>query len=752
MSGTNLTLQSTGLSWAIFSLAMAEDQRPTAIHITGTSDGVWLGVSDFGHDCWRWRAGDFTGNLDVETLPPDILDESGAVFHLVLVCEDDQAAELQVSVDLTVETWNVMVWLAGDNWRAKDALNALNRLETVGSTEQIRLLAGFDIDPAQLDSPVTGTDQARYIRVVQDEDPDAIVVDGDTANQSFTRSGFDSSDPARLADFIAWADSNFLYASHTMLVLFGVGDGWVSRSASAADGRQARGVLSDQADGAGLTNVADLAAALDGEHFNILCFDASYMAQASVLAELNEYELADYYIASQGLVPMELPYDTLISGWTDQFPLPPMVLAAFTASFAVNQWEGVEGKEGCMAVFRSENIDPMTDALAALATGVTPKASAEGAHVIAAIQAAYDPLGSTAARDLGGFLEDYRANTTDPAVQGLLDSALAAYEDYIYDSSQSINIGNSGATGASIFQPTETELAEYKDDYRPLQFNQDTGWLEMLEATGVPGSDPYPYSLDWTIGDRMIATWDDPDVDLKLIVVDPSYNEGWPGYPDELAGVIEFSEDSQTSGSAVEWARLLAGAPVGTYTAMLNYSGTGTADLHVALELQDETNATIQDMGTITISPGSEHDIADLFYDDGSSVEWAPGDYLQISWTDANAEFDLFVTDPNDNTGLPGSPEMLSGKVEFSPDSAESGEQVEWAKLLIGGDYGYYDIDIWYWDYAGTPPATLDVAVQLFDSGDALKHDFGAVTFNGDDYNDETDWERQAALLQYLEP
>ena len=312
MNDTTLTLQASGLSWVIYSLAMAEDQRPTAIHVSGTSDGVWLGVSNYVADCWRWMGSEFDGNLDVGVMPPNILDESETVCHLAFVCVDGKSAEMQISVELTVETWNVMFWLAGDNWRAQDAVNALNRLETVGSTDQIRLLAGFDIDPEQLNDPVAGTDQARFIRVVNDDDPDSIVVNGDAANQSFPRSGFDSSAPAQLADFVAWANDNFLYASHSMLVVFGVGDGWVSRSTSAVRCKQTQGVLSDQSDGVELTNVADLAAALDSEHFTILCFDASYMAQASVLAELNDHGLADYYIASQALVPMELPYDTLV--------------------------------------------------------------------------------------------------------------------------------------------------------------------------------------------------------------------------------------------------------------------------------------------------------------------------------------------------------------------------------------------------------------------------------------------------------
>jgi hypothetical protein len=44
-----------------------------------------------------------------------------------------------------------------------------------------------------------------------------------------------------------------------------------------------------------------------------------------------------------------------------------------------------------------------------------------------------------------------------------------------------------GANGIAVYLPSTAFFTEdYREEYATLEFNEDTGWLSMLEATGVP--------------------------------------------------------------------------------------------------------------------------------------------------------------------------------------------------------------------------------------------------------------------------
>src|SRR5947207_1153513 len=82
----------------------------------------------------------------------------------------------------------------GDNLDPEGVLN-LNHMESVGSTTDVRVFAGYDIDPALVSGNVSGIDMVHFIKVVHDSNVDAINVGGDPANQSFPRAGYNSADP-----------------------------------------------------------------------------------------------------------------------------------------------------------------------------------------------------------------------------------------------------------------------------------------------------------------------------------------------------------------------------------------------------------------------------------------------------------------------------------------------------------------------------------------------------------------------------
>jgi hypothetical protein len=80
------------------------------------------------------------------------------------------------------------------------------------------------------------------------------------------------------------------------------------------------------------------------------------------------------------------------------------------------------------------------------------------------------------------------------------------------------------------------------------------------------GAQSWPQASTWEPGDRLEICWDDASKDLSLNVEDPMYRYGSPAYPDDLAGLLEFSADSEDSGEGVEWIKLLDVADDGLFT------------------------------------------------------------------------------------------------------------------------------------------------------------------------------------------
>jgi hypothetical protein len=297
-------------------------------------------------------------------------------------------------------------------------------------------------------------------------------------------------------------------------------------------------------------------------------------------------------------------------------------------------------------------------------------------------------------------------------------------------------------SGISVWLPSADYFTDsYKLEYDALGFDDATGWLALLEATGVPGGgggEEFPL-LAWQPGYKIVATWDDPLVQINPFIEDPDGNFGSPQEPDMLAGIIGFSEDSSTSGVAEEWGELLPTAPPGTF--YFGIQGDNAAGTTVSMHLEDEFGTQVYDFGTYAFdSTGSTlADIGYLFYNDGSADEsaWVPGDYIKVSWTDIDADFDIYLEAPNGGYGWAYSSYGLDGIIEFSLESGESGLQLESATLLPGAPGGIYPVYVEFYDYAGpVPPPMVDVEVELFDAAHNLKHDFGTLSFDGFGYID----------------
>jgi hypothetical protein len=284
--------------------------------------------------------------------------------------------------------WTILLYMAGDNGKTFESkygkyslmaemtgagITDIAEVETVGTTDQVAVLAQFDTLPSK-DSLAKelGTEAGGTYRLE--------IHKGRTARENIVEvmADVNTGDPAELARFIVWGMDR-CPAKHTMLVLWNHGLGWKDddiyakvrgMSRSAAQGRNARSsnsalfrstaksinrrasrtqddstraILCDDSSMDFLTNVemsqalrvaefaadeADAVAIFSDKprleqlmtwgnegarrHLNIIGMDACLMAMIEVQYQVRKF--ADVMVASQEVEPMKgWPYDTILA-------------------------------------------------------------------------------------------------------------------------------------------------------------------------------------------------------------------------------------------------------------------------------------------------------------------------------------------------------------------------------------------------------------------------------------------------------
>lgn len=206
------------------------------------------------------------------------------------------------AIDPTLPAWTILYYASADNDSAPYVWNAINQMEAVGSSEQVRVVA--DVDWAQGDSR-TGSQPVRYF-IAGDTDPDLILSEG-AAMLGEANFG----DPETLTDFLTWGIDAFP-AQRYALILSGYGGSWHGCCLDLDTG--------DQQDSDALTS-AEIGMALasaaqqTGRSLDIVAFSGSLMSQLDVLQAIQPH--AAFAVASPDLVPG--------AGWDYQSLLGPLV-------------------------------------------------------------------------------------------------------------------------------------------------------------------------------------------------------------------------------------------------------------------------------------------------------------------------------------------------------------------------------------------------------------------------------------------
>jgi hypothetical protein len=368
-------------------------------------------------------------------------------------------------------TWTVMVYMDGDNNLEYYEWLILDRMESVGSTAEVNILA--QVDPyddcaGTYRYYITGTDQGISYPLYSDD----IVQTMPEQNMS---------DPAVLTEFINWAGDNYP-ADHYILVLSDHGAGWREED------EIFKGIIWDDTTGGWEhIDIPELAQSLQNANIgiDILVLDACNMQMIEVAYELGMQmtSVPNYLIASETTGWINgIPYDNILNQLTSNPGMAQLAICETIVNEYVDNLTDT-GKPTTMSALQFNN-EFLTDTLGIIndfSTALMASSYQEEISSARSMAQSYELWDRPQYKDLYDFAQIIKNNVSDcqieaQAVMDLVNSIIVA------EGHTGLGVDNSH--GLSIYLIDSS--AEYDSSYDLLQFAMDTQWDEFLvSAEGV---------------------------------------------------------------------------------------------------------------------------------------------------------------------------------------------------------------------------------------------------------------------------
>ncbi|MBX3620729.1 MAG: hypothetical protein KF891_12195 [Rhizobacter sp.] len=451
--------------------------------------------------------------------------------------------------------WTYLVYMAADNTLSDMADFNVQQMVAANSSNDVRVV-------------VQGEQSTQY---TPDASPDTLrglVTHGQLGLASMG-GNVNMADKHTLADFIKWGKQHYP-ADRYAVVLWSHGGGWK------AD-KSARGALQDLGSGTGVMSVRDIAWALqEAGGVDLVNFDACLMAMYEVAYELRH--AAKVMVASEEVIPgTGNPYDAVLN----RLVANPTQDAAALATGIVADYDGF---------YRARNRDAAT--LSAIDLTRLDALDASVRETAALLQASLptERLNIEAARDasahynyasnhdLVAFADQLSARSGNAALRAKAAELAAAARAAVLASRVFVAPGSTvgGSNGLAIYIPSaDTTTADELSAYRAtLSSNVAVAdgktWADFVTPLATGQSGP-----GQTVGSGAFAyviTWDDPSVDLDLLVNEPQGNWAGPAYGTSSVNAFS-SADSYDSGERFETYTANDVLEQGAYDVFVHYAG-----------------------------------------------------------------------------------------------------------------------------------------------------------------------------------
>lgn len=370
----------------------------------------------------------------------------------------------------TPASWTFMAYVMGDTDLEPYALDDLTEMATVGSSEDLNIVAMVDRSPDYSDEGVLNLDDWEDTKLLEVQEGEFV----EAADLGELNTG--SSDT--LASFIETAVTEYP-ADNYALVLWDHGGGWLGMGADQTDGE----------DGLELDEISQgIDAGLAGtgvDKLDLLGFDACLMATFEVVSTLSPY--ADYLVASEEVEPGHgWDYRELAVVAEDpDIAAPDLAMAMIEGYSAQAEEEGTES-DITLGLLDLAAVDDLEVAMNDVAEAYVADPITFSPDVASAQNDVLefgrdpDPTSSSNHIDLGGFLANLAAE--DGEIAGLADVAIAALDSVVLE--HIAGPATSASTGLSIYFPPTENL--FYEDYMGL--DDVPAWQTMLAQYFTSGA------------------------------------------------------------------------------------------------------------------------------------------------------------------------------------------------------------------------------------------------------------------------
>jgi len=518
--------------------------------------------------------------------------------------------------------WTVMVYMGGDNNLAPAAIDDIQELEQIGSTDKVNFTVLADVYYEQ--QKFTG---GYEITTIYDKDDNPVVpmmqitkhpeegiqshlVDAKAVLKPID--GFNSANPPALTNFITWSAQRFPAKKYD-LILWNHGSSWTP-------GRETNAVISDSYEANGeAMNISEVKLAIQnsGIHFNLIEFDACNMASIEVMYELRE--VTDYFCASQKAEPGNgNDYSALASSLTSNPTSTAEQLGRYSVDSFINSYVTSGKYSVTRSLIKSSTLQPLAATISDLATSLTNPALTTNTELLGRL---YEPIRFFQDVDLKNLLDVL--SIYYPSLSVNINNAKNALANVIIYSrsftgsgqnpgwsfgtrqfGQGEDIAVNGVSGVNIYLPMQRDFTEDNVSlYSGMDFNYASHWYDVIHYIYWGTSFGPTAPAGWWAG----LVWD-TNVDLDLWIFEPDGYGGIVSASPSLGATSingSLSSDSFWTGDSFESYISKPQVQTGPYFFLAVYSGpdlfSNSANCMLALGYTlDDENPICSDVSYIS--------------------------------------------------------------------------------------------------------------------------------------------------------
>jgi hypothetical protein len=373
------------------------------------------------------------------------------------------------------DRWTVLIYMAADNDLEQYAIQDINEMEMVGSTEQTAVVVQIDRSPGYDRSNGDWETTRRYY-ILRDTTTSTI------NSQLIADLGeLDMAAAETLADFVSWGTQTYP-ADHYLLVLWDHGRGWRTRTLSLAGLDQpVKAIHTDDTDRSEMSLSALSQALQSGPRMDVILFDACLMGMLEVAYSIKDY--ADFMAASEDNIPAQgQPYHRLLQTMAMNAGLSPYALSRtivdqYMAYYSPNYtatltFSAIDlGRLNDVVTATDGFAQAMMNNLDAARSGI--RTAQQQTQYYDADKGYYSHY-----KDLYDFARLVNSSVGLPDVQSAAQTLMTSINDsVVYQRNNGGKVAHSH--GISIYLPDPGSMLA---QYNVLAFSQDTLWNEFLAA------------------------------------------------------------------------------------------------------------------------------------------------------------------------------------------------------------------------------------------------------------------------------